>query len=89
MAWGDAPELEDVARERGSYGSRRRELRHLLLVSHCFHHPCLPHYIPYLSDTVSGAFVSVSARCSGRRRGASVVSASSAATVAAAALLEK
>jgi hypothetical protein len=31
MAWSDAPELEDVARERGSYGSRRRELRHLLL----------------------------------------------------------
>jgi hypothetical protein len=30
---GDAPELEDVARERGLYGSRRREMRHLSLVS--------------------------------------------------------
>ena len=84
----DAPELEDVARERGSYGSRRRELRHLLLVSDCFQHALLPCYIPYLSDAVSGAFVSVSvsARSSGRSRGASVGSASSATT---AALLEK
>ena len=84
----DAPELEDVARERGSYGSRRRELRHLLLVSHCFQHASLPWYVPYLSDAVSGAFVSVSvsARSSGRGRGASIGSASSA---AAAALLEE
>ena len=90
MAWSDAPELEDVARERGSYGSRRRELRHLLLVSDCFQHALLPCYIPYLSDAVSGAFVSVSvsARSSGRSRGASVGSASTAATVATAALLE-
>lgn len=90
VAWSDAPELEDVARERGSYGSRRRELRHLLLVSHCFCHAPRPSYIPYLSDTVSGAFVSVtvSARSSGRRRGASVGSASTATTVATAALLE-
>lgn len=89
VAWSDAPELEDVARERGWYGSRRRELRHLLLVSHCFQHAPLPCHVPYLSDTVSGAFVSVSvsARSSGRRRGASVGSASSATTATTAALL--
>ena len=89
VAWSDAPELEDVARERGSYGSRRRELRHLLLVSHCFHHASRPCYIPYLSDTVSWAFVSVPARSSRRSRGASVGSASTAATVATATLLEE
>jgi hypothetical protein len=91
VAWSDAPELEDVARERGSYGSRRRELRHLLLVSHCFHCASRPCYIPYLSDTVSGAFVSVavSARSSGRRWGASVGSATSATAAATTALLER